>query len=34
MKKQLTKSRDKIVAGVFGGIADYFKLGLEFWVQP
>ena len=26
MKKQLTKSRDKIVAGVFGGIGQYFKI--------
>lgn len=26
MKKKLTKSRDKIIAGVFGGIADYFGL--------
>lgn len=24
MSKQLTKSDDKIVAGVFGGIAEYF----------
>ena len=32
MKKQLTKSRDKIVAGVFGGIADYFGLD-KAWVR-
>lgn len=24
MKKQLTKSRDKILAGVLGGLAEYF----------
>ncbi|WP_278341302.1 PspC domain-containing protein, partial [Lactobacillus acetotolerans] len=24
MKKRLTKSRDKVIAGVFGGIAEYF----------
>lgn len=24
MHKRLTKSRDKIIAGVFGGIAEYF----------
>ncbi|MCO6542345.1 MAG: PspC domain-containing protein, partial [Lactobacillus sp.] len=24
MQKHLTKSRDKILAGVFGGIAEYF----------
>ena len=23
-KKELTKSRDKVVSGVFGGIAEYF----------
>ena len=32
MKKQLTKSRDKIVAGVFGGFADYFGLD-KAWVR-
>ena len=26
MKKRLTKSRNKILTGVFGGIADYFDL--------
>lgn len=24
-KKQLTKSKDKVVSGVFGGIAEYFE---------
>lgn len=26
MRKRLTKSRDKVLAGVFGGIANYFDL--------
>lgn len=26
MKKKLTKSKDKIMAGVCGGIADYFEV--------
>ncbi|KRL03566.1 PspC domain-containing protein [Liquorilactobacillus capillatus] len=26
MKKKLTKSSDKVVAGVFGGVAEYFNL--------
>lgn len=26
MKKRLTKSQNKIVSGVFGGIAEYFDL--------
>lgn len=28
MQKRLTKSQNKILAGVFGGIADYFT-----WIQ-
>ena len=26
MKKRLTKSRDKVLSGVFGGIAEYFDV--------
>ena len=32
MKKRLTKSRDKVIAGVFGGIAEYFNLD-KAWVR-
>lgn len=32
MKKRLTKSQDKIFAGVFGGIAEYFDLD-PAWVR-
>lgn len=32
MKKRLTKSPNKILAGVFGGIADYFNLD-PAWVR-
>lgn len=32
MKKRLTKSRDKILAGVFGGIAEYFNLD-PAWIR-
>ncbi|WP_308555051.1 PspC domain-containing protein [uncultured Lactobacillus sp.] len=32
MKKRLTKSRNKIFAGVFGGIANYFDLD-PAWVR-
>ncbi len=32
MKKRLTKSRNKILAGVFGGIAEYFDID-PAWVR-
>ena len=32
MQKRLTKSQNKILAGVFGGIADYFNLD-PAWVR-
>lgn len=32
MKKRLTKSRDKVLAGVFGGIAEYFNLD-PAWIR-
>lgn len=32
MQKRLTKSRDKILAGVFGGIANYFNID-PAWVR-
>lgn len=32
MQKRLTKSQDKILAGVFGGIANYFDLD-PAWVR-
>lgn len=32
MKKRLTKSRDKVIAGVLGGIAEYFSLD-KAWVR-
>jgi len=32
MNKKLTKSRDKVIAGVFGGIAKYFDLD-KAWVR-
>ena len=32
MKKRLTKSRNKVLAGVFGGLAEYFNVD-PTWVR-